>query len=100
VVLGRRKFTPNNQVNRSRTRRWVRSSRLNRPLVDERPLHHVRSNVARHLKVEPEAALKLTNRKFRKRFRYIEQRLKETERTMDSATLEEMEELWQEAKKQ
>jgi MazG family protein len=56
------------------------------------------TNIARHLKVEPEAALKVTNRKFRKRFRYIEQKLKERGRTLDAATLDEMEELWQEAK--
>ncbi len=58
------------------------------------------TNIARHLQVEPEAALKVTNRKFRKRFRYIEQKLKERGRALDAATLEEMEELWQEAKGQ
>jgi MazG family protein len=56
------------------------------------------TNIARHLQAEPEAALKVTNRKFRKRFRYIEQKLKERGRTLDAATLDEMEELWQEAK--
>ena len=35
------------------------------------------TNIARHLKVEPEAALKLTNRKFRRRFGYIEEKLRE-----------------------
>jgi len=56
------------------------------------------TNVARHLQVEPEAALKLTNRKFRKRFGYIEMRLKEEERSFEGTTLEELESLWQEAK--
>ena len=56
------------------------------------------TNIARHLSVEPEAALKLTNRKFRRRFRHIEQGLKARGRTLDAATLEEMEKLWQEAK--
>jgi MazG family protein len=56
------------------------------------------TNIARHLKIEPEAALKLTNRKFRKRFRYIEQKLKESGRKLDAATVDEMEVLWQEAK--
>ena len=56
------------------------------------------TNVARHLRVEPEAALKLTNRKFRRRFRYIEQSLRSRGRDIRDATLEEMEELWQEAK--
>ena len=56
------------------------------------------TNIARHLGVEPEAALKLTNRKFRRRFRHIEQGLKARGRTLDEATLDEMEALWQEAK--
>jgi MazG family protein len=56
------------------------------------------ANIARHLKVEPEAALKLTNRKFRRRFRFIEQNLRERGRNLDAATLDEMEALWQEAK--
>jgi MazG family protein len=56
------------------------------------------TNVARHLSVEPEAALKLTNRKFRQRFGHIERSLRARGRDTGSATLEEMEELWQEAK--
>ncbi len=56
------------------------------------------ANIARHLQVEPEAALKLTNRKFRRRFRHIERGLKERGRELGSATLDEMEALWQEAK--
>ena len=36
------------------------------------------TNIARHMQVEPEAALKLTNRKFRKRFEYIENALHDT----------------------
>jgi MazG family protein len=57
-------------------------------------------NIARHLGVEPEAALKVTNRKFRRRFRHVESGLRERGRTPDASTLEEMEALWQEAKKQ
>jgi MazG family protein len=56
------------------------------------------ANIARHLQVEPEAALKLTNRKFRRRFRHIERGLRAQGRTPDAATLDEMEQLWQEAK--
>ncbi|HWT00374.1 MAG TPA: nucleoside triphosphate pyrophosphohydrolase [Pyrinomonadaceae bacterium] len=56
------------------------------------------TNIARHLRVEPEAALKSTNRKFRRRFQYIEGGLKERGRTLGAATLDEMEALWQEAK--
>jgi len=56
------------------------------------------TNIARHLQVEPEAALKLTNRKFRRRFRHIERGLRARGRELSDSTIEEMEELWQEAK--
>jgi len=56
------------------------------------------TNIARRLQVEPEAALKLTNRKFRRRFRHIETALYEQGKTFDSTSIEEMENLWQEAK--
>src|SRR5215510_10028072 len=56
------------------------------------------TNIARHLQVEPEAALKLTNRKFRRRFRHIENELDAQGRTFDTTSIEEMESLWQEAK--
>ena len=56
------------------------------------------TNIARYLGVEPEAALKLTNRKFRHRFRHIEAGLAARGRTLGGATLDEMEALWQEAK--
>ncbi len=56
------------------------------------------TNIARHMQVEPEAALKLTNRKFRRRFGFIEGKLREQNRTFDETTLDELEVLWQEAK--
>jgi len=56
------------------------------------------TNIARHLHVEPEAALKLTNRKFRSRFAFIESELKKRGQSFDSTSLDEMEELWQTAK--
>ena len=56
------------------------------------------ANLARHCKVDPEAALRSTNDKFEHRFRYIERRLAEQGRGPAEATLEEMEALWQEAK--
>ncbi|MDQ1591223.1 MAG: nucleoside triphosphate diphosphatase [Pyrinomonadaceae bacterium] len=56
------------------------------------------TNIARHLTVEPEAALKLTNRKFRRRFRHIERGLAARGQSLDAATLDEMEALWLEAK--
>jgi len=57
------------------------------------------TNIARQLNVEPEAALKLSNRKFRRRFGYIETRLREQNRKFAETKLDELEELWQEAKK-
>jgi MazG family protein len=56
------------------------------------------TNIARRLNVEPEAALKLSNRKFRRRFAFIEKKLREQDRKIDGTTLAELEELWQEAK--
>ena len=56
------------------------------------------TNIARHMHVEPEAALKLTNRKFRQRFRYIEDKLKDESRAFNETSLEQLEALWQEAK--
>ncbi len=56
------------------------------------------TNLARRLNVEPEAALKLSNRKFRRRFAYIESKLREQNRKFDDTTLDQLEELWQEAK--
>jgi nucleoside triphosphate diphosphatase len=56
------------------------------------------ANLARHCKVDPEAALRSTNGKFEKRFRYVEQQLATQGRKPAEATLEEMEALWQEAK--
>jgi nucleoside triphosphate diphosphatase len=57
-------------------------------------------NLARHLKVDPEAALRGANAKFQRRFAHIEMRLAEGGRTPESASLDEMERLWVEAKAQ
>src|SRR5215210_6170149 len=57
------------------------------------------TNIARHMQVEPEAALKLTNRKFRQRFEYIENTLHEQGQAFDQTSIDELERLWQEAKK-
>ncbi|MEI7872278.1 MAG: nucleoside triphosphate pyrophosphohydrolase [Alphaproteobacteria bacterium] len=56
------------------------------------------ANLARHCKVDPEAALRATNDKFERRFGYIERRLADQGRKPAEASLEEMEALWQEAK--
>jgi MazG family protein len=56
-------------------------------------------NIARFLKVDPEQALRRTNAKFRRRFGYVEQQLAGRGRKLTDSHLEEMEELWQEAKR-
>jgi MazG family protein len=56
-------------------------------------------NLARKLEVEPETALKKTNHKFRRRFKFIEQQLKERGRSLEESSLEEMDALWNQAKK-
>jgi nucleoside triphosphate diphosphatase len=56
------------------------------------------ANLARHCHIDPEAALRATNDKFERRFRFIESRLAETGRKPTDATLEEMELLWRQAK--
>lgn len=55
-------------------------------------------NVARFLKVDPEQALRKTNRKFRQRFNYVEDRLRERGKALTDSNITEMEELWQQAK--
>jgi MazG family protein len=55
-------------------------------------------NLARHLDVDPESALKAANRKFRRRFGYVESRLREAGRQPADASLSEMDALWDEAK--
>lgn len=57
------------------------------------------TNIARHMQVEPEAALKLTNRKFRRRFQYIENALHVRGQAFDATSIDELEALWQDAKK-
>lgn len=57
-------------------------------------------NLARHLDVEPETALKKTNRKFRRRFKFIEEQLKLEGKALEDSTLEEMDALWNKAKAQ
>lgn len=55
-------------------------------------------NLARKFDVEPETALKKTNRKFRKRFNFIETELKIRGKTFEESNLEEMDALWNTAK--
>jgi nucleoside triphosphate diphosphatase len=56
------------------------------------------TNLARHFDIDPENALRRTNAKFERRFRAIEHALEREGKTLEQASLEEMEELWVEAK--
>jgi ATP diphosphatase len=56
------------------------------------------ANVARHLGIDPEAALRAANGKFVRRFRYIEEALAARGTTAEDSTLAEMDALWDEAK--
>lgn len=56
-------------------------------------------NAARLYKIRPDNALEKTNQKFRRRFDYIEQKSKEKGQSLKEMTLDEMESLWQEAKR-
>ena len=57
-------------------------------------------NLARYLHIDPERALRRTTRKFTQRFQYVEQKLFERNRRPETATLEEMETLWEQAKEE
>ena len=57
-------------------------------------------NIARYLSLDPESALKKTNRKFKRRFQWLEQEIRGSGRRLEDATLDEMEELWQQSKAQ
>ncbi|MCV3768578.1 nucleoside triphosphate pyrophosphohydrolase [Rhizobium sp. TRM95796] len=57
-------------------------------------------NIGRHVDADPEMALRGTNTKFRRRFRHIETSLEQAAESLEDASLERMEELWVEAKRQ
>jgi nucleoside triphosphate diphosphatase len=61
-------------------------------------LFFVLVNIARYLSVDPESALRKTNKKFRRRFNWMEEHLRQHNRTLEQATPQKMEELWQQAK--
>jgi nucleoside triphosphate diphosphatase len=63
-------------------------------------LFFVLVNIARYLSLDPESALKKTNRKFKRRFQWMEDQLRASGRTPQGATMDELESLWQESKRQ
>lgn len=62
-------------------------------------LFFVLVNIARYLALDPESALKKSNRKFKRRFQWMEEQLRASGRTPQQASMEELESLWQKAKK-
>jgi MazG family protein len=81
-------------------RRHAADGKLNAELEDEiGDLLFVLVNLARFVKVDPEQALRKTNAKFRKRFGFIERKLAERGKKLEDSNIEEMEALWQEAKR-
>jgi MazG family protein len=63
-------------------------------------LFFVLVNIARYLSLDSESALKKTNRKFRRRFQWMEEQLRASGRAPQQASMEELESLWQRAKEQ
>jgi MazG family protein len=55
-------------------------------------------NIARYLSLDPESALRKTNRKFRRRFEWLEEEFRKQGKKLPDASLEEMEAVWQRAK--
>jgi len=63
-------------------------------------LFFVLVNIARYLALDPESALRKTNRKFKRRFQWMEERLQADGRKAEQASMDELEQLWQQAKQQ
>jgi MazG family protein len=61
-------------------------------------LFFVLVNIARYLSLDPESALRKTNRKFKRRFQWIEEQLRTSGRGPEQSSMEELESLWQQAK--
>ncbi len=61
-------------------------------------LFFVLVNIARYLSLDPESALRRTNRKFKRRFQWIEEQLRTSGRNPEQASMTELESLWQQAK--
>jgi MazG family protein len=63
-------------------------------------LFFVLVNIARYLSLDPESALRKANRKFKRRFQWIEEQLRASGRSPEKASMTELESLWQKAKLQ
>ena len=86
-------------------RAWAAEGAGAAPAVREEVLEEVGdllftvANLARKLEIDPEAALAAANRKFRRRFEHVERGLAARGQRLGEATLEEMDALWDEAKR-
>jgi len=77
------------------------SPELRERLEDEvGDLFFVMVNIARYLALDPESALRKTNRKFKRRFQWMEERLRSSGRGPEQASMDELETLWQQAKQE
>ena len=63
-------------------------------------LFFVLVNIGRYLSLDPESALKKSNRKFKRRFQWMEEQLRSSGRSPQQASMEELESLWQQSKQQ
>ncbi len=70
-------------------------SRLEEELGD---LFFVLVNIGRYLSLDPESSLKKTNRKFKRRFQWMEEQLRSAGRTPQDVSIEDLENLWQQSK--
>jgi ATP diphosphatase len=77
------------------------SAELHARLEDEvGDMFFVLVNIARFLSLDPESALRKTNRKFKRRFQWMEEQLQAGGRSPQQASMDELETLWQQAKSQ
>jgi len=79
--------------------RQLMPDQLHRRLEEEvGDLFFVLVNIARYLSLDPESALKKTNRKFKRRFQWMEDQLRKSGTKPDQVGIDELENLWQQAK--
>jgi len=77
------------------------SSDLRERLEDEvGDLFFVLVNIARYLSLDPESSLKKANRKFTRRFQWMEEQLRSSSRSLHETTIQELESLWEQSKQQ
>ena len=93
--------TPDNRTHSKSPPPDVKGLAPNRSKIEEEfgDVMLAMANLARHLKIDPEAALRGANQKFIRRFRYVEEGLARRGKSPEQSDLAEMDALWDEAKK-